>query len=98
MRNRYPPVSTESAVAAGAMVGIWFWSASGATAPEVDEMVGPSTAITFLSPARRLKALDASITSPLSSMDSSLICLPKIPPSALISLTASLNPFTSASP
>ena len=31
-------------------------------------------------------------------MDLSLICLPKIPPAALISLTASLKPLTSASP
>ncbi len=88
----------ESDVAAGAMDGSWFWSASEATAPVVEEIVGPRMPMTSFSPARRLKALDASSTSPLSSMDLSTIFLPKMPPLALISLIASLNPLSSASP
>ena len=88
----------ESEVAAGAMAGSFDWSASGATAAVVEEIVGPSTARTLLSPASLLKAFDASVASPLSSMLSSLIFLPFRPPLALISLMASLKPLSSASP
>ena len=61
-------------------------------------MVGPTTPSTLLSPASLLKALEASVASPLSSMDSSLTFLPLMPPLALISSTASWKPATSASP
>ena len=47
----------ESEVAAGAMAGSLDWSASGATAAVVEEMVGPTTPSTLLSPASLLKAL-----------------------------------------
>ena len=46
----------ESEVAAGAMAGSLDWSASGATAAVVEEMVGPTTPSTLLSPASLLKA------------------------------------------
>lgn len=51
----------ESEVAAGAMAGSLDWSASGATAAVVEEMVGPTTPSTLLSPASLLKALEASV-------------------------------------